>query len=229
MDIFENGYKLSFGRRLKVAIGTHSARAFAQKCGISETVFRAYLADKSDPSRKALITMAEAAEVSLEWLALGRGEARLSSVKDLTEDPLCGEEKSKLAVIQPAIVKKDRHSLEEFSDSVSFSSNWLKENLDLKASDLALVVVNDESMQPLLSPNDIVLVNLKMGNRQSHDGIYVLLIEDMITIRRCQRLPGNKIKAMCNNPSYESFVFNANHALDGVEVLGPVVWFGHNV
>lgn len=52
-----------------------SARSFALAAGVSETVFRKYMAGESEPTRPALIAMATAADVSVGWLAAGEGEA----------------------------------------------------------------------------------------------------------------------------------------------------------
>lgn len=62
-----------FPERLMEAIGARSTRSFARDSGVSETVLRAYLAGKSEPTRPALVAMARAAHVRTEWLATGEG------------------------------------------------------------------------------------------------------------------------------------------------------------
>lgn len=64
-----------FAERLKIAKGRTSANAFAQKCGISESVFRKYLASASVPGADKLVDIARVAGVSLVWLATGEGSA----------------------------------------------------------------------------------------------------------------------------------------------------------
>lgn len=59
-----------FCDRLKGLIGHRGVRYFARKCGISEGALRRYLAS-GEPTRPVLIKIAEAAEVSLEWLITG--------------------------------------------------------------------------------------------------------------------------------------------------------------
>lgn len=58
--------------RLRDAIGDSSVSAFGRRCGISEGAFRKYFLGAS-PSTDALIAIADAANVSIEWLAAGRG------------------------------------------------------------------------------------------------------------------------------------------------------------
>jgi transcriptional regulator with XRE-family HTH domain len=62
-----------FPDRLKEAIGEKSVRSFASLSGLSPTVMHQYLAGKSEPTRLALIALANAAEVNLEWLMTGDG------------------------------------------------------------------------------------------------------------------------------------------------------------
>lgn len=65
-----------FPHRLKFAIGKGSARAFALQCGLSPSGMHQYLTGKSEPTRLALIAMAHAAGVNLEWLITGEGRMK---------------------------------------------------------------------------------------------------------------------------------------------------------
>jgi transcriptional regulator with XRE-family HTH domain len=56
-----------------------STNAFAQKCGISESIFRKYLAGVSVPGADKLVDIARVADVSLVWLATGQGRATEAS------------------------------------------------------------------------------------------------------------------------------------------------------
>ena len=64
-----------FATRLAHAKGMLSTNAFAQKCGISESIFRKYLAGVSVPGADKLVDIARVAGVSLLWLATGQGRA----------------------------------------------------------------------------------------------------------------------------------------------------------
>lgn len=62
-----------FSRRLRIAKGKSSANAFAQECGISESILRKYLAGVSVPGADKLVDIARVGGVSLIWLATGEG------------------------------------------------------------------------------------------------------------------------------------------------------------
>ena len=69
----EEGRIGNFPDRLKEAIGEASVRSFARSAGLSETALRQYLSGKSEPTRPALVSIADAAEVSIQWLIVGEG------------------------------------------------------------------------------------------------------------------------------------------------------------
>jgi transcriptional regulator with XRE-family HTH domain len=71
-----------FAARLKSVKGYQSTHAFAQKCGISESIFRKYLAGVSVPGADKLVDIARVAGVSLVWLATGTGPRKASPDAD---------------------------------------------------------------------------------------------------------------------------------------------------
>jgi transcriptional regulator with XRE-family HTH domain len=79
-----------FAGRLAQLVADEPQTAFAKRCGFSESTLRNYL-DGADPSRARLLAIAEAANVSIEWLAAGRGPkerqgapARFDDIERLT-------------------------------------------------------------------------------------------------------------------------------------------------
>jgi len=56
-----------------MAIADESVNSFADRSDLSEGVLRKYLSGSSLPGLANLIAIAEAADVSIEWLATGRG------------------------------------------------------------------------------------------------------------------------------------------------------------
>jgi len=55
---------------------------FAKKCGFTEGALRSYLAGKSLPGLDKLVKIAEVAEVSIDWLAVGAWEMRREQPRD---------------------------------------------------------------------------------------------------------------------------------------------------
>lgn len=72
-----------FHDRLRDAMGTRSVRSFALECGISPTGYHQNLTGKAEPSRPALISIAKAAGVGIEWLVTGQGFKEVGAVQML--------------------------------------------------------------------------------------------------------------------------------------------------
>lgn len=65
-----------FPDRLQEAMGDRSARSLADRAGIGSSTLHQYLKGKSEPTRKALVAIANELGVRLEWLATGEGPKR---------------------------------------------------------------------------------------------------------------------------------------------------------
>lgn len=73
--------KKYFISRLENIIGDESIRAFARRAEISDGALRQYLSGKSEPTRPALIKLANAAGVNLTWLITGAGEKEKDAIE----------------------------------------------------------------------------------------------------------------------------------------------------
>jgi transcriptional regulator with XRE-family HTH domain len=71
----------AFENRLLMAIGEEPVNAFARRSGIPEANIRSYLARGVSPTMDKLIAIAQAAGVTVEWLATGRGIQRAADLR----------------------------------------------------------------------------------------------------------------------------------------------------
>lgn len=67
---------VGFVARLKTAIGFEPVYKFAQRCGITESVFRKYLKGNVMPGLESLVSIAKEAEINLDWLIFEKGLMR---------------------------------------------------------------------------------------------------------------------------------------------------------
>lgn len=72
----------SFASRLRECIGDETVSSFARRCGIPEATIRSYL-DGRKPVFDKLVRMAQAAGVTLDWLATGRGPKRRTNAQHI--------------------------------------------------------------------------------------------------------------------------------------------------
>ena len=108
-----------------------------------------------------------------------------------------------------------------------FAENWLRRLTASKASSLSIIHVLGDSMEPTLHDGDEVLVDLGDGQSRLRDGIYVLRMDDALSVKRIAIEPqGRKISVTSDNPAYPSW-----NGLDrrNINIVGRVLWFGRQL
>lgn len=188
---------------------------------------RKYLAG-SMPGADKLVLIARANQITIEWLATGEGPMRRGHhhvgeelVGDYVAIPLY---EVRAAAGAGALVEH-----ENVVDVLHFKESWVRQELRASPSDLYLIHVDGESMEPTLRPGDVILVD-RRDTGPARDGIYVLRMDGALLVKRLQRLPGGNLKVSSDNPAYEPFVAKASdlHSEEFV-VVGRVVWSGRRL
>jgi transcriptional regulator with XRE-family HTH domain len=75
-----------FPARLRECIGDEPVASFARRCGFSEGLIRAYLKDDKRPGMDKLVRMADAAGVTVDWLATGRGPRTRAEAREAAQN-----------------------------------------------------------------------------------------------------------------------------------------------
>ncbi len=103
-----------------------------------------------------------------------------------------------------------------------FATDYLRAELGLVKSRLAVVEVRGDSMEPTLSSGDRVLVN--MTDRQvSQPGIFIIYDGDGTVVKRVEKIPGSsppRIVLISDNPIHGRYEIGS----DDVQIVGRVVW-----
>jgi len=117
--------------------------------------------------------------------------------------------------------------MEARCSQIGFEENWLRRLTSSKASSLSIIHVLGDSMEPTLHDSDEVLVDLGDGQSRLRDGIYVLRMDDALSVKRIAIEPqGRKISVTSDNPAYPSW-----NGLDrrNINIVGRVLWFGRQL
>ena len=117
--------------------------------------------------------------------------------------------------------------MEAKSSQFGFEEKWLRRLTASKASSLSIIHVLGDSMEPTLHDGDEVLVDLGDGQSRLRDGIYVLRMDDALSVKRIAIEPsGRRISVTSDNPTYPSW-----NGLDrrNVNIVGRVLWFGRQI
>lgn len=80
--------KKDFSKRLESLIPNRGLNEFAKNAGMAESTIRALTTGKSLPRLDNLITLANAAGVTVEWLATGRGSMTYQDSEDSSNDAM---------------------------------------------------------------------------------------------------------------------------------------------
>ena len=87
----------------------------------------------------------------------------------------------------------------------AFHKEWIARKGDYRK--MSLIPVLGDSMAPTLLDGDVVLVNHNVNSITVSGGIYAIVLEDEILIKRIEKLiPSGQLKVKGDNPDYESFI-----------------------
>jgi phage repressor protein C with HTH and peptisase S24 domain len=117
--------------------------------------------------------------------------------------------------------------MESKSAQFGFDETWLRRLTSSKASNLSIIRVSGGSMEPTLHDGDDVMVDLADGQARLRDGIYVLRMDDMLSVKRIVIEPqGKRVSVHSDNPTFPSW-----HGLEKrtLNIVGRVLWFGRTL
>ena len=208
------------GRLRKIIAMSESANALARKAGISQSGLHRYL-NGSDPSRRALIALAEAAGVSVEWLATGaEPDAADPSKNDLSKNDLG-------TLARMPIYAFDRHPqsaqpipARTVFTPLAFCREWLREH-GVNWQNVMVVTMRGDSMEPTIMNNDNLLIDV--AETEFQDGDIVTVNDgERILIRRLQHLLHGRMRMISDNQKYETI----DIAASDITMIGKVIWRG---
>ncbi|MGR6833623.1 XRE family transcriptional regulator [Aliivibrio wodanis] len=209
-----------FKDRLKESIGEESVRSFSLRCGISESVIRKYL-NGSYPVMDKMPRIAEAAGKSMEWLVAGSDPQKSSDCLDPNEFALIPGYNIQVSAGH-GVVNEENSTPTRY---LAFRRKWLKFR-GFNESDLAVVWVKGDSMEPTIHNNDTIVVNMNK-NTPTDGHLYIFRHGDDLSVKRYQNMLGawrlisdNQLYSPLDIPKEEQNQF---------EVIGQVVHISKDI
>lgn len=123
-----------------------------------------------------------------------------------------------------SVVNVEQHA----STALMFREDWVKTELDAKPSDLCLISVRGNSMEPTLRASDTILIDLRTKVPDC-EGIYVLRMGEVVLVKNLQLLPGAILHVSSDNPAFKSFSIKLEDVGEEVAIIGRVVWVGRKI
>lgn len=192
--------------------------ALARAAGLHPGTIQKY-ASGGEPLRPALVAIARAAGVSVEWLATGEGPMRseLETEREkLGEYIFVPRYNVRAAAGAGAVINDER-----VVDHLAFKSEWVHRALGADPARLLLIEAMGDSMAPTIDDGDLLLV----CTREPHfrdDGVYLIRRDQGLSVKRLRRRPGGAMVISSDNPNYGSDEIPA----DQVDLVGRVIWSG---
>lgn len=111
---------------------------------------------------------------------------------------------------------------------IAFRADWLRTVTRGSISDLVVLNVEGDSMEPTLRQGDTVLVDMGQQRPQQKDGIYVIRTDGGLQVKRVAAHPvtGRITIISDNKEHYPAF---ADLAPEEVAVIGRVLWLGRHL
>lgn len=116
---------------------------------------------------------------------------------------------------------------EQIVDYLSFRADWVRNSLGVSVQDLALINVKGDSMEPVLSSEDLILVDMRIRGVEDN-AIYVLQFNGVLLVKRLQRRFDGSVVIMSDNPRYTPETLSGD-AVEALKVIGRVVWAGRRM
>ena len=111
---------------------------------------------------------------------------------------------------------------------VAFRADWLRQMTRADLSQLAVLTVDGDSMEPTLRQGDNVLIDTSQNRPGRRDGIYVIRTDGGLQVKRVAAHPitGRITIISDNREHYPTF---ADLRPEEVAVIGRVLWLGRQI
>lgn len=174
----------------------------SEKTAIPIVTLETYLEGKITPALEKLVVIADALNCPFEWLAIGSQQTASKNNNYVLIPKFSWSSIKEDINLNPLNVSQN----EENDHECIFSKAWLAKN-GLETAQLATIEMQGDSMETTISDGDTVLINLTEKDLNNVvDGIFVLLIDDHVMIKRVQYdLVKKGYHIYSDNTAYQSF------------------------
>lgn len=216
------------GQRLKLEMKKRSLSSaeLAKRSGVKTSFLYDVISGKSsNPSTVKLARVADVLGVNLSYLV----GSTSSPQPEMSGRTISGDD----YVIVPRILVDVTAgggtivSQEFEQERYFFRRSWIKDHLGTQPSDLRLLFVRGDSMEPTLNHNDIILVDTTKKTA-SPPGVFVLFDGFGLVAKRMEVVgeqDSNRLRIISDNPQYTTY----ERSIEETFVIGRVVWFAREM
>jgi phage repressor protein C with HTH and peptisase S24 domain len=209
--------RMDMGKRIRQARTERnlSAEKLGEELGVSRAAVSQWEAGGTITVDN-LFGLAEKLDISLDWLAFGKGAA--NDNRDFVGVHQYDVRAS--AGGGSLVTDESRKSL------IMFRRDWLSTVSSAPAANLAMIKAEGSSMAPTINDGDDLLIDLTQIDPKK-EGIYVIRWDDALNVKRLTTDPIRKeITISSDNPAAPKLRPVKYHE---IAVLGRVIWIGRRV
>lgn len=219
--------------RLEMARQNLSSTELAKRADLKPSFIYDVLSGKSaNPSPLKLSRVAEVLGVNLAYLVGSLGDRAAAGVHALPDVDTGGDDDvlsiPRLSIDAPAGGGTTTRDDDETSgDFYYFRRSWVRSRLGARPSDLRLMFIRGDSMEPTLCHNDVVLVDTSR-RQPTPPGIFVLYDGFGLVAKRLELIADAEepsVRVLSDNPHYSAY----EKRVDETRIAGRIVWFAREI
>lgn len=190
----------TLAERINTALQTKglSVNALARQVGVSYPAMRKITKGET-LNPKFLFEIAEALNVSVEWLKTGEG-----SSENLSDDPsgdhIRFERLDVIAALGDGYINNETAEVVDF---VHVDKAWAREKLGGNLSRIQVITARGDSMQGTIEDGDVLFVDTSVRWFEG-EGVYLLSFADGLKAKRLQASVGGGLLVISDNPLYRT-------------------------
>lgn len=209
------------------------AGELAKRSGLTRRVIDRYRTEGSEPTRRSLLALAQAAGVEIAWLAAGEGAREKTGRKSPpvfareTPGPGAGYVALPRYDVRAAAGAGEVVQTEEVVDWIHFQQEWLRRTLGVNPQRLVIIEAVGDSMFPTISSGDLLLVDVSEPKLRG-EAVYVIADQDALVVKRVIMPGDGSLVLSSDNERYGKMEIERDE-LERVRIVGRVVWTGGRV
>jgi len=198
----------TLGQRLRSLRGRKPRDIFATELGIHKNTLARYESDERRPDASFLRQLCDYCNVASDWLLRGVPYSSENGHSDYHPPAM-------LQSVGPVPLLLHR--------------DWI-DGERLETSELMVTTMAGDSMRPTLDDGDVLVVQRDNGMSRV-DGVHLLELDKVVTVKRIRGLGGDSVQLLSDNGGYPPLEFAASDFASGgrCRLIGRVVWHLHKV
>ena len=207
----------TLAERINIALQTKglSVNALARQVGVSYPAMRKITKGET-LNPKFLFEIAEALNVSVEWLKTGEGSSENLS-DDPSDDHIRFERLDVVAALGDGYINNEAVEVVDF---VHVDKAWAREKLGGNLSRIQVITARGDSMQGTIEDGDVLFVDTSVHSFEG-EGIYLLSFADGLKAKRLQASVSGGLLVISDNPLYRTETIE-NDKLEKLTICGKV-------